>query len=201
MIKKLAQTVSYLFHPLLMPTLGILLLMNTGFYFALISFQAKKFIFLIIVTSTLLLPLLAIGLLMVNSKFKLDLDKNTDRLLPMLATAVFYYLGYYFMGKLPVFPVYRILIIASILTVVLLLIITSKWKISAHLAGIGGLIGAILALSLRLHINSSFLLSALIILAGVIGTSRIILGKHNPLQVYTGFLLGFLVNYLVIGFV
>lgn len=200
-MQKLAKAISYLFHPLLMPTIGILLLMNTGFYFALISFEAKKFILLIIFTSTFLLPLISIGLMLAASRFKLDLNKHSDRVFPLMSTALFYYLGYYFMGKLPVFPIYRILLIGSILTIALLLIISIKWKISAHLAGIGGLVGAILALSLRLSINSSDLLAGLILIAGLLGTSRILLEKHTPLQVYAGFFLGFAVNYLFIGFI
>lgn len=200
-MQKIAQAISLVFHPLLMPTIGILLLMNTGFYFALISFEAKKYILLIVFTSTCVLPLIGIGLLMLLTRFKLDLDKHSDRILPFMSTAIFYYLGYYLLGRLPIFPIYRILLIGSILTIALLMFVSVKWKISAHLAGIGGLIGAMLALSLRLSINSSDLLAGLILVAGILGSSRILLEKHTPLQVYAGFTAGFAVNYLLIGFI
>ncbi|MFV0375822.1 MAG: phosphatase PAP2 family protein [Mangrovibacterium sp.] len=200
-MQKIAKAISLLFHPLLMPTIGILLLMNTGFYFALISFEAKKYILLIVFTSTCLLPLISIGILLLFTRFKLDLDKHGDRILPFMSTALFYYLGYYLLGRLPIFPIYRILLIGSIFTIALLMFISVRWKISAHLAGIGGLIGAMLALSLRLSINSSDLLAGLIIIAGLLGSSRILLGKHSPLQVYAGFTMGFIVNYLLIGFI
>ncbi|WP_163715662.1 phosphatase PAP2 family protein [Mangrovibacterium lignilyticum] len=201
MMQKLAKAVSFLFHPLLMPTLGFLLLMNTGFYFALISFEAKRVILLIVVMSTFLLPLISIGLMLFSPRFKLNLDKSSDRIFPMLSTAVFYYLGYYFLGKVPIYPIYRIVLVSSILTIAILLLISTKWKISAHLAGIGGLIGAFLALSFRLNIDSSVLLAALILVAGVVGTARILLGKHNPIQVYAGFFLGFAINYLIINYI
>ena len=201
MTQKLAKAVSYLFHPLLMPTFGFLLLMNTGFYFSLISFDAKKFILLIVVVSTFMLPLISIGFMLFTSRFKLDLDKHSDRIFPMLSTAVCYYLGYYFLGRIPIYPIYRLVLIASILTIAVLLIISLKWKISAHLAGIGGLIGAFLALSFRLNINSSVLLGSLILIAGLTGASRILLKKHTPVQIYAGFFIGFAINYLLINYI
>lgn len=201
MMQRLAKAASYLFHPLLMPTLEFLLLMNTGFYFALISTEAKRFILLIVFTSTFLLPLISIGLILFTSRFRLNLDKSSDRIFPLLSTAVFYYLGYYFMGKVPIYPIYRVVLIASVLTIAIIMIISVRWKISAHLAGVGGLIGAFLALSLRLNVNTSLVLSILILIAGIVGTSRIVLKKHSPLQVYAGFLLGFAINYLIINYI
>ncbi len=196
--QQVAQAISILFHPLIIPTLGFLLLMNSEFYFALLTFDAKKFILLVIFLSTFLLPLITLWLMILNSRMKLDLNKSTDRVLPLLATAVYYYLGYYFLGRIPVYPVYRIFMISSILIIVILILISLRWKISAHMAGIGGLIGAVIALSLRLGINTSVTLGMLIIIAGLVGTARLVLGKHNPLQIYAGFFLGFLVNYLIL---
>jgi len=201
MIQKLAKAASFLFHPLLMPTFGFLLLMNTGFYFALISYEAKKFILLIVIMSTFLLPLISMSFMLFSPRFKINLDKSSDRVLPLLSTAVFYYLGYYFLGKVPIYPVYRIVLISSVLTIAILLIVSIKWKISAHLAGIGGLIGAFLALSLRMNFNSSLLLASLIFVAGIVGTARIVLEKHTPIQVYAGFFLGFAVNYLIMAWI
>jgi len=193
-----AQVFSILFHPLLIPTYGFLLLMNSGFYFSMITFEAKKLLLLIVFMSTFLLPVLSLGLLAFNKHFNMKMDRSTDRVIPLLFTAVYYYLGYFYLGRLQVYPIYRIFLLSTILIIILLLLISMKWKISNHLAGIGGLIGAILALSFRLGLNSSLLLIGLIVVAGVLGTSRLILKKHSPIQIYAGFFLGFAVNYLVI---
>lgn len=195
---KIARIASYLFHPLLMPTYGFLLLINSGFYFSLMSFEAKRFIMLIIILSTFAMPLLSIGLMMITSKFKLDLDKGNDRIFPLLSTAAFYYMGYYFLGRIPIYPIYRVILISSILTIAILLLISTKWKISAHMAGVGGLIGAFMALSTQMHLNASVILIALILVAGITGSARLILNKHTSLQVYAGFLLGFLINYAIL---
>lgn len=201
-IKQLiAQGISVFFHPLVMPTLAFLFLMNSAFYFAMLSFDAKKTILLIVFLSTFLLPLVSIGLMGLNTRFKPDLNKSPDRVIPMLSTAVFYYVGFYTLGRLHVYPVYKIFLISSILIIVVLMMISVRWKISVHMAGIGGLTGAFIALSLRLGVNSSLALSILIGIAGLTGSSRLILGKHTPIQVYAGFFTGFGINYLIITYI
>ncbi len=200
-IKNIAKGISLIFHPLIMPTLAFLLLLNSGFYFSLLTYQAKLFILMIIFISTFVLPLISIGLMSLNTKFRIDLNKNADRVIPMLASAIFYYLGYYYLGRLPVYPIYRVFLISSILIIVTLMIVSIRWKISAHMAGIGGLIGVFMALSFRLNTDTSVLLSYLITAAGLIGTSRLILDKHNPVQVYSGFFAGFIINYLIINYI
>jgi membrane-associated phospholipid phosphatase len=197
----IAQGISFVFHPLLLPTLAFLLLMNSGFYFALLSFEAKKMILLVVFLSTFLLPVISITLMGLNTHFKPDLDKSSDRVVPMLSTAIFYYVGYYVLGRLNVYPIYKVFLISSILIIVALMMVSVRWKISAHMAGIGGLIGAFIALSFRLGLNSSFALAVLIGIAGLIGSSRLVLGKHTPAQVYAGFLTGFLVHFLVISYI
>ena len=197
----IAHGISVVFHPLIMPTLAFLFLMNSGFYFTLLSFDAKKIILLIVFLSTFLLPLVSIGLMGLNTRFKPDLNKGPDRVIPMLSTAIFYYVGFYALGRLDVYPVYKVFLISSILIIVVLMIISMRWKISAHMAGIGGLIGAFIALSLRLGLNSSLALSVFIGIAGLIGSSRLILGKHTSVQIYAGFLTGLGVNYLIINYI
>jgi membrane-associated phospholipid phosphatase len=81
-----------------------------------------------------------------------------------------------------------------------LLLVSLKWKISAHLAAIGGLTGGFFGLSFRLQENPVHILIFLILVSGVLGTARLVLGKHNKAQIYAGFLLGFLIMNGVILF-
>lgn len=196
-----ARVTSIIFHPLLIPTLGFFLLLNSGFYFSILPWSVEKFILLVVFLSTCVLPALSIGLLSLSPKFDVNMEKNTDRVLPLMISSVFYYLGYLILQRLPVFPIYKLFMIASILVQFGLLVISLKWKISAHSAAIGGLVGGFFGLSFRLQENPILILIALILVAGMIGTARLILGKHTSLQVYTGFLLGFLVMNLVILFI
>ncbi len=196
-----AKSISIVFHPLLVPTYGFLLLMNSGFYFSLMNIEVKRFILLIVFLSTCMLPVISLFILSFNPRFDIRMEKGSDRVLPLLFTSVYYFVGYYLLGKAPVYPIYRVFLISTIFIIVLLLLISVRWKISAHMAGIGGLTGGILALSFRLGMNTSILLAMLIVAAGLIGSSRLLLSKHNPLQIYAGYFLGFAVNYLVLTFI
>jgi membrane-associated phospholipid phosphatase len=197
----IAHITSIIFHPLLIPTLGFVLLLNSGFYFALLPWRIKEFMLLTVFLSTCVLPALSIGILALNPKFDIKMEKSTDRILPLLISSIFYYFGYLMLEKLPVFPIYNLFLVASILVQIALLLVSLKWKISAHSAAIGGLIGGVGALSFRLQENPVMILTLLILIAGLVTTSRLILLKHTASQVYAGFLLGFLILNLVITFI
>lgn len=196
-----ARVVSVIFHPLLIPTFGFLLLFNSGFYFSLLPWALKKYMLLVVFISTCALPAITVFILSLNSRFDLNMEKNTDRVLTLIISAIFYYIGYQILKRIPSFPVYNILLIGSVLVQVVLLPITMRWKISLHSAAMGGLVGGILGLSFRLQENPELLLSALILMAGLVGTSRLILSKHSLPQVYAGFSVGFLILLLVITFI
>lgn len=70
--------------------------------------------------------------------------------------------------------------------------ITFKWKISAHTTAAGGLCGLVtwIALSNGGDALSMTVLSLVILLAGSIGTARLILNRHTLAQVIAGFALG-----------
>jgi membrane-associated phospholipid phosphatase len=100
-----------------------------------------------------------------------------------------------------VFPIYNLFLIASIIVQIALMVVSLKWKISAHSAAIGGLIGGVCALSFRLQENPALILSLLILIAGIVATSRLILMKHTNFQVYAGFTLGFLIISMIVTFI
>ena len=196
-----ARTTSILFHPLLIPTLGFLLLLNSGFYFTVIPWSLKRFILLVVFFSTCVMPALSIAILSFSPRFDIKMEKGTDRVLPLILSSISYYMGYMILQRVPLFPIYQLFLMASILVQIALLIISLQWKISAHAAAIGGLVGSFFALSFRLQENPILILATLILIAGIVGTARLILEKHTSAQVYAGFLLGILVMSSVILFI
>jgi membrane-associated phospholipid phosphatase len=201
LLTPIARLTSIIFHPLLIPTLGFLLLFNSDFYFSILPWNVKRYMLLVVFMSTCVLPAISILILSLNPKFDRNMEKNTDRVLSLIITSVSYYLGYLLLKRLPVFPVYNVLLIGAVLVQIALLPISMRWKISIHSAAIGGLVGGILGLSFRLQENPAHLLSILILTAGLVGTSRLILQKHTESQIYAGFLTGFLILTLVITFI
>ena len=197
----IARITSIVFHPLLIPTLGFWLLFNSGLYFTLISLAMKKMVLLVVLLSTSIFPALCIGFLGLSSKFDLSMNKNSDRVIPLILSSIFYYCGYLVLRRLPIFPIHGFLLVASILVQIALLLISLKWKISTHSAAVGGLLGGFLALSFLFQENPLLILIALVLVSGMVGTSRLVLEKHTNVQVYSGFLIGFGIMNLIFFFV
>lgn len=197
----IARVTSIVFHPLLIPTLGFLLLFNSDFYFSILPWNVKRYMLLVVFMSTCVLPAISVLILSINPKFDLNMEKNTDRVLSLLISSISYYLGYLLLKRVPVFPAYNVFLLGAILIQIALLPISMRWRISIHAAAIGGLIGGILGLSFRLQENPVQLLSLLILTAGLIGTSRLVLEKHTQSQVYTGLSIGFIILLAVVTFI
>ena len=69
-------------------------------------------------------------------------------------------------------------------------VINVWWKISTHTAAIGGVTGALQAYALLIGFNPTWWLCLVITIAGMVGTSRMLLRQHTLWQVSAGFLLG-----------
>lgn len=198
MQEKIARIISVIFHPVLVPTLGMLLLLHSGFYFSMLTWEAKRFVLLVVFFSTCILPLLSVSVLAINPRFDINMSKSTDRVIPLLAASVFYYLGFMLLGRVNIFPVFKLFMLASVLVIVALLLVSFKWKISNHMAALGGLAGVFFAFSFRKGLNPVYSLLIIILVSGLVGTARLILKKHDIWQIVAGYILGFLVLYTVV---
>jgi len=201
MPQKIAQIISIIFHPVLIPTLGLLLLLHSGFYFSMLSWEAKRFILMVVFFTTAVLPMLSVAILALNPRFDISMDQKKDRILPFLSASVFYYLGFLIMNKINAFPVFKIFMIASVLVIIVLMLISFKWKISSHMAAIGSIAGALFALSFRTGVNPVWAILLVVVVSGIVGTARLILHRHSLLQVVAGYFTGFSIMYAVIYFV
>jgi membrane-associated phospholipid phosphatase len=201
MQERLFKIISIVFHPVLVPTLGMVLLLNSGFYFSMLSWEAKRFVLLVIFFTTCILPLLLVSILAINPRFDVNMPRSTDRVIPLLGTAVFYYLGFILLGRMNIFPVFKLFMLASVLVLVALLIISFKWKISNHMATLGALAGLFFALSFRKGLNPVYSLLIVVLVSGLVGTARLALKKHTIGEIIAGYALGFSVLYLVVYFV
>ncbi len=156
---------------------------------------------MVVLFTTGILPLLSVALLALKSKFDVSLNKVSDRLMVLLFTSAFYYLGFVLLDRIKAYPVFKLILIALVLVIIALLLVSFKWKISSHMAAIGGITGAVLALAFRTGINPVFSVLVLVLAAGLTGTSRLIVQKNSLAQVVAGYFLGLTIVYLVIYFV
>lgn len=195
----LAKTISILFHPLLMPLLGVVFIFYSGSYVSYLPSDVKRIILLVVGANTLGLPLLMMPLFIQFGVVKsLAMEGNKERILPLAFTLIPYILSVYFLIKLPIPFVIASFMLGASLVVALCLIISYWWKISIHLVGIGGLVGFIIAFSIRLNTYVLPYLIVAILIAGLLAAARLQSKAHKPSQVYLGFIVGFMIMMLVI---
>lgn len=196
-MKKAAYLISYLFHPLLMPTLGVFLIFHSGIYLWFVPYEAKKIILLIVIFTTLLFPISLVPLLYWQKKIsKITLPKRQERLIPLFVSLLFYYMAYYILKKNNIPYFIQDFILASFFCLLATFLIHLKWKISIHMVGLGGILGLWSTLSFLFSIpHSSVCLSYIIIVSGLAGSARLFLKAHTQAEVYAGFLTGYILSF------
>ncbi len=192
-MKQFSKLFSIVFHPLLMPSIGLFLIFNIGSHITYVPIAVKRIIYITVFVSSCLLPISIIPMLLALKQIKtIYLKSRKERVWPMFITGLFFFVGFYFLSLIPAVPAFILKYIsATIIAVYASLIITFYWKISIHMVGIGGLAGGLLAFVFMLGIDLHLLMSVILAVAGLLGVARLYLDAHTPAQVYAGFMLGF----------
>ncbi|HPE57359.1 MAG TPA: hypothetical protein P5514_10455 [Bacteroidales bacterium] len=199
---KVAKIVSVIFQPLLIPTYSLLLIFSLNNYIALIiPSEYRKIIVIIVAVTTFILPALFILIMyrrkMINS---LNMDRREERILPLFITGIFYFLAYNLMRRINLDEIYLRLFLGSFLSVITALVISFFWKISMHMIGMGGFVGALIGVTQIIPVDLALWVMIGVFLSGLTGFARLKLNAHTPLQVYAGFLGGLLVMLLIFRF-
>lgn len=193
-MKSFAGFISYLFHPLLTATYGCLLVffgMKGSIYYLFTPLRLKLVITLTVFAFTFLLPVLNMLILYrLNYISSMKLENRRERIFPLIMTALCYFGLYYMIYDLNVWPAIKLFILGGGLCILSAAIIHLWWQISAHMIGVGGLVGVMLALGWGLQIPVFGMLTLCLLLSGLIGFSRLFLNSHTPQQVYAGFIFG-----------
>ncbi|WP_099463926.1 hypothetical protein [Parabacteroides provencensis] len=191
-----ANITSILFHPLLMVTYGIILAL-TYTYLAIYPLPVKLTILGGTFVSTAIIPGVFIWLMVKNgAAVDLELSDRKERIVPYLIFITSIMVCTFFLYKM-MMPFWILaLLIGVCVSLIIALSINFFWKISAHAIGVGGLLGGIMGVA-RIHmINPFWAFIAVLLIAGLVGTSRIFLQRHTPMQVYAGFCLGFICTFV-----
>ena len=184
---------------MLMPLYAIYLIFHSNTFFDFTPPALIKAIYMIVFITTILLPISCLPLLKSYSLIgSYSLSNRKDRMIPLAISIVSYSLGFYFLMKLPGISIFARLQLAGIISLSLLLLISYWWKISLHMAGIGGLCALIFTFSIRFSTSLRSMFMLAILTAGFVAVSRLKLKAHNSTQIYSGFLLGFAVVLAVI---
>ena len=187
----LAKIITVIFHPLLMPLYGLLIIFSAPTLFGFIPFVQKKVIILILLTNNILLPLSLLPYLKWRKIISTwSISDRSERIIPMALTSLFYFVTLYIVLKyrIPVFI--KTVILSTALLSFTVSLINFWWKISIHSVGAGALTALIFVLSFKMHTPLTIFLIPAIIISGLVLSSRLRLNSHSPKEVWLGYLLG-----------
>lgn len=193
----LATIISYVFHPVFMPTIMAVAL----YLFSPVSFKGMepgilKLRLASIIVSTVFFPLLSV-LLMKALGFiqSIHMRDSRDRIIPLIATMIFYFwIQMVFSGLKGTPPILKILLLGCFWSVIALFMLNIFFKISMHTTAAGGMIGIMLVLLFTSPVNLMTPLFVALIIAGLIGTARLVLNEHRPGEIWFGYFVGIAVQ-------
>ena len=195
-MNKLAQFISVIFHPILLPTWMFLVFITSGI--CKISLINIEICLAVIFGTTFILPM---SFILILKKFKviesLTMEKREDRFIPIFAVVIFLFATSRFFNGINALALYNFYLICNLILCVIVFWINFWWKISMHEIGWGALCAILFILSTA---SSKIFLPYLIagfILSGIVGSARLYLKSHSNSQIYAGFAVGFIIPLLI----
>ncbi len=201
-LMRIASLVGDVFSPLLMATYAMVIAlwltpMNR------LPFNVRAWSSVGVFFITCLVPALTVLLLLRSGRISdVSISDRRQRPFPFMVGVVCYIIAAIFLAVLNAPRWLVCFFIAATLVAVVELIVSLRWKISAHAGAAGGLLGFVWWLCAR-HalIGDPFItLSATILMVGVVCWARMLMRHHTFGQVCAGAALGFLVEFLMLIF-
>ena len=193
-----ARVISAIFTPFSIPFLAFLILFLFS-YLRIMPIQYKLIVLGVVYCFTILMPTLTIFLFRkINGFSPEDLGERKRRFMPFLLTITSYVFCLVMMHRLNI-PWYMTgIILAALIMMVICIVVNLKWKLSEHMAGVGAIVGGLVSFSALFGYNPVWWLYLFILIAGVLGTARIILQHHTLGEVLVGFAAGLICSLLVL---
>ena len=200
-----AKFISYILHPLFIPIYVMLFLVYVHpSFFSGFSPKQQGQTMLIIILNLVFFPLMSVLLLKALGFIpSIFLRNQKDRIIPYIACGIFYFWSYTVFKEQSLYPS----VVASFILGIFLassgaLIANIYFKISMHAIGMGGWLGLFVLIANNGSMLMTWPLAIVLLLTGLAGTARLLLGSHKPFEIYTGFSLGFIAQvaaYFVVG--
>jgi len=196
---RLTKFLSYLLHPLLIPTLAVsALLLYPDLYSIVLPFGLKIWFLAIVFLFTFFLPSAAVFVLYKTKVIdSIEIDSRRQRSVPLLVASTSY-LALIYSLKLTGIPV--VLLFALYMATFALLtglIINLFYKVSLHTLGWGALTASFIEIAVRTGSVFLWLIIATIVISGLAGYARLKQNAHTPTQVYLGYVAGAMVVMII----
>lgn len=185
-----ARIISMLFTPFYLPIVGLVTLFTFS-YLSMFPWVYKIQVLLMVYLFTILLPSLLIHLYRRYQGWNLiELGHRERRMVPYTISIICYFTCIYVMEHLHMPHFMSSIVVAALAVQIVCALINVWWKISTHMAAIGGVAGALYVFSEVFRFNPVWWFSLVLIIAGILGSSRMILRQHTLPQVVAGFTVG-----------
>lgn len=193
-----ARVISAILTPFSIPFLAFLMLFLFS-YLRIMPLQYKLIVLGVVYCFTILMPTLTIFLFRkINGYSAEDMGERKQRFMPFILTITSYIFCLVMMHRLNI-PWYMTgIILAALIMMIISVIVNLKWKLSEHMAGMGAIVGGLVSFSALFGYNPVWWLCLFILIAGILGTSRIILQHHTLGEVLVGFAVGLLCSLMVL---
>ncbi len=155
---------------------------------------------------TVFFPMFSIFLMKMLDFIKsYEMEDKSERIGPLIATGVFYLWLFVNFKDNSTIPVsFSSFTLGSTIGLFLALMLNSFTKISLHTIAAGGLVSGVLFIKFlysyetffvnlpfgSFHVSTTFVTIVAIIIAGLVGTSRLLLKAHDEFDVYGGYIVG-----------
>lgn len=193
-----ARIISMIFTPFYLPIVGLIALFIFS-YMSLLPMMYKLVMLAMVYLLTVVAPSLLIHLYRLCQGWTShELGRKERRLVPYIISIVCYFACFFWMEYRNTPRVISIIVVVALTIQMVCALINIWWKISTHTAAIGGVAGGLVSYSIAFSFNPLWWLCFVLILAGAVGTARMILRQHSLSQVVGGFLVGAACAILVI---
>jgi membrane-associated phospholipid phosphatase len=191
-----SRVISSIISPFYLPMFGVIALFMFT-YLGMLDTWIKLRVLLIVYVFTVIIPTYLIKIYQYYHGWTpIQLGQKERRMVPYVISIVCYFACYYIMNVLHMPHFIGTVIIAALAVQVICALINLRWKVSTHSAAIGGVIGSVIAFSFLFTFNPTWWLFLLFFMAGLVGTSRMILRQHTLMEVSMGFIMGIIVAFL-----
>lgn len=195
----LARIFSIIFSPFYLPIVSMIALF-TFTHLLYLPLMYKAMVLAVTYIFTILLPSLLIRIYKeYHGKKLFHLSNREKRMVPYFISIGCFLSAYYIMQAYRVPHIISIVIIAALMVQIVCALFNLVIKISLHMAAIGGLTGGVMAFSLLIQFNALWWIIALILLAGLVGTARMMLRIHTLTNICLGYIVGFVTTLTVIS--
>lgn len=196
-----AWAVSIIFHPVLLPLYGLLLIFNVPVLLSFLPGPARRIIFTMVLVNTVILPIAMLPLLKLRNVISsYRLESRNERIIPLLTTSLMYFVTAVMIFRLQLPSLIKSYVFAASCVVFAAALLNFRWKISVHAVGVGAMLATVTILSFRMLTVNVWALVVTLLVSGLVMASRLWLRAHTPAEVYSGFVTGFVVMILAMRF-